>query len=306
MSRIAAALVVLTVIFAAPAVAHSAVTVTVPARTVTTGATAQGATAPGATAQGTTSADTVTTGTGNTGTTTAAAGAGSKLSTESNGKSERGVAIVILGLGAVALLLAYFFYNGWRVSYEKLAASALRITDRFPRTEFNPVENAVFRARGLTADEAQSQPVVEGPAGVAVGDSADFKATVDGAAAVSCAWAVEPAGSATVQPATGAETKLTALKEGAITLTATVGAGMPTLVHLTVLSKASEGGVPLLGVGFAGVAATIIAFAIAGALTALNIISGSAFIAFLGPVVGYFFATSRNSGQGGGSTGGSG
>jgi hypothetical protein len=56
-----------------------------------------------------------------------------------------------------------------------------------------------------------------------------------------------------------------------------------------------------LGVGFGGVAAAISAFAIAGALTALNIVSGSAFIAFLGPLVGYFFAQSREGGGSGGS-----
>lgn len=292
LSRIAAVLVILTVTFAVPAVAAGTTTPSTPTQGAVTGTTKPG----------TSSVGTETAGTGETGTTTASPGTSSKPSAELNAKPERGVAIAILVLGAVALLIAYFFYNGWRVSYEKLAASALRITDRFPKTEFNPVENALFRARGITADDAQSQPVVEGPTGVAVGEPTAFKATVGGAAASSCTWAVEPPESATVQPVTGPETKLTALKEGAITLKATVGAGTPTLVHLTALVKATEGGVPLLGVGFSGVAATIIAFTIAGALTALNIISGSAFIAFLGPVVGYFFAAARNSGQGGGST----
>jgi hypothetical protein len=50
------------------------------------------------------------------------------------------------------------------------------------------------------------------------------------------------------------------------------------------------------------VSAVLIAFAIAGALTALGKLGGDAFIAFLGPVVGYFFAATRGNNQGGGTT----
>ncbi len=294
MHRIAAILVVLVVALAtAPLATAETVSATAPTQTATTGTAKTPATP--------TTGEATTTGGTTTGTSTR-----SKSPTESNTKSERGVAIAILVLGAVALGLAYLFYNGWRLSYEKLAGSALRLTDRFPKTEFNPVENAVFRVRGVAAQAAADQPVVEGPSGVAVGEPATFKANVAGQPAA-CTWTVEPPDSATVQPATGAETKLTALKEGAITLKAAVAGGAPTLVHLTALASAGEGGVPLLGVGFAGVAATIIAFTVAGALTALNIVSGTAFIAFLGPVVGYFFAAAHNSpGKGSESVGASG
>ncbi len=231
---------------------------------------------------------------------------GSSASGESNNKAERGIAVGILALGVIGLLFAYLFYNGWRNSYQKLADAALRTTRRLPQTIFNPVESAQFRSRGLSQEAAAQHPVVQGPAAVVVGEPAKYKATVGDAPATSCAWAVEPADSATVKPASGAETTVTATKEGPITLTATVAGAEPTLVHITAIPKVAEGGVPLLGAGFGGLAAAVLAFTIAGALTALNILSGSAFIAFLGPVVGYFFAATRDSGGTGGSSRGSG
>ena len=84
-----------------------------------------------------------------------------------------------------------------------------------------------------------------------------------------------------------------------MTLTATIPDGQPTLVPLTVVAATSDRGVPLLGSGFASVAAALVAFTIAGALTALGVLSGTAFIAFLGPVVGYFFAQRRDTSDGG-------
>jgi hypothetical protein len=105
-----------------------------------------------------------------------------------------------------------------------------------------------------------------------------------------------------VQPASGAETTVTASTAGELTLNATVTGRTPAAVKLTAVAKSSDVGVPLLGTGFAGVAAAIVAFAIAGALSALGIISGTAFIAFLGPVVGYFFAQARDSAPPGGSS----
>jgi hypothetical protein len=294
--RIAGFLLVLTVAFAAPAGNAAAAGNTPQTQTVTNGTTTAG----------TTTATTPSTGNATGTTTTPNTNNNNRASGESNGRAERGLAVGILVLGVVGLALAYFFYNGWRNSYQKLAESALRITRRVPQTIFNPVENAQFRPRGITAAAAAEQPVVRGPAAIAVGEPTTYKATVGGAPGASCAWAVEPTDSAAVKPETGAETTLTALKEGPITLTAKVGTAEPTLVHVTAIARVAEGGVPLLGTGFGGVAAAMIAFAIAGALTALNILSGAAFIAFLGPVVGYFFAAARDSGHAGGTQGGSG
>jgi cytoskeletal protein RodZ len=213
------------------------------------------------------------------------------------------VAIAILVLGAGGAALSYLFYDRWRLSYEKLASETLSKTGRFPTTEFDPVASSQFRARGVGAGEAVEQPKVTGPIAIAVGRAAAYNATVDGQPAGGTAWAVEPADSASVDPATGAETSVTAKKEGPLTLTAKLGEGQPTLVHVTALADRQSGGVPLLGTSWAGVTAVIIAFAIAGALTALGKLDGDAFIAFLGPVVGYFFAATRGSTQGGGAGG---
>lgn len=219
---------------------------------------------------------------------------GDSADTDSNGDDNRGVAIVIFLLGAIGVGLAYFFYDRWRQSYEKLALSALQTSGGLPQTVFNPVEDAQFRGRGETD---APQPVVTGPATVVVDEPNVYRAAVNGGPAASCTWTVKPEDAATVQPTTGADVTVTVSKEGPLTLSAKIGEGEPTLVPLTAVAKTSGGGVPLLGTGFAGFAAAIIAFSLAGGLTALDILGGEAFIAFLGPVVGYFFAQARNTDQ---------
>ncbi|HEV2975103.1 MAG TPA: hypothetical protein VGX69_08920 [Solirubrobacteraceae bacterium] len=223
-------------------------------------------------------------------------GAGTTAS--SNSPDDRGIAIAILLLGIASLGFAYLFYDRWRGSYQALAGATLRSTGHLPSVEVNPVELAQFRARGIEA--AAQQPVLKGPAAVHVGESVVYAASV-GDAPANCTWSVQPADAATVTPSTGPQTTLVATKEGALTLAGKVGDGAASELHLVALPATAEGKIPLLGVGFGGVAAAISAFAIAGALTALNIVSGSAFIAFLGPLVGYFFAQSREGGGSGGS-----
>jgi hypothetical protein len=243
---------------------------------------------------GTSGAEPVTGATGpETGTTSAAASA----TDDSSGDSNRGIAIVIFALGAVAVALAYAFYDGWRRSYERLALSALKTTGTFPDTIFNPVEESQFRTRAL--DEGQSPPklVVTGPAAVIVGEPAVYRATVDGAAGDACAWTIDPEDAASVQPATGAEVTVIAGKAGTFTLNAKIDSGEPTPVKVTAIARDSGGGVPLLGSGFAGFTAAIFAIALAGGLAALKILGSEAFIAFLGPLVGYFFAQSKDTGS---------
>ena len=209
------------------------------------------------------------------------------------------LAVAILVLGAVAVGFAYRFYNGWRSSYERLAAAALSRTGRYPETTFDPVETGTFRRAGVAPADAHAQAVVKGPSAIVAGQPAVFSATVAGQPAPTCQWALDPSDAGTVTPAVGAQTTLIAPKPGTVTLTATIPDGQPTLVPLTVVAATSDGGVPLLGSGFSGVAAALVAFTIAGALTALGVLSGTAFIAFLGPVVGYFFGQSRDSGGSG-------
>ena len=209
------------------------------------------------------------------------------------------LAFAILVLGAAAVGFAYLFYNGWRRSYQTLAAAALSRSGHYPETTFDPVEVGTFRVASVAPADAHAQAVVKGPSAIVAGQPAVFSATVSGQPAPTCQWGLDPADAGTVMPATGAQTTLTAPKPGTVTLTATIPGGEATLVPLTVVAATSDGGVPLLGSGFAGVAAALIAFTIAGALTALGVLSGTAFIAFLGPVVGYFFGQSRDSGNSG-------
>ena len=240
--------------------------------------------------------------------TTTTAGTASTSGGTKSSTADHWIALAILVLGALGILLAYVFYDGWRQSYEKLTSAVLRRTGHFPDTVFDPTVAPAFRAYAVPADQAAAQPVVKGPGAVVVGEPVTFSATVGGQPR-SCNWATHPADAASVQPPTGPQTTLTATKAGTLTLTATVAGGQPTVVPLTSGAKSSDGGVPLLGTGFAGVAAALSAFAIAGALSTLGVISGTAFIAFLGPVVGYFFAQARDStprGGAGGSAGGGG
>jgi hypothetical protein len=122
-----------------------------------------------------------------------------------------------------------------------------------------------------------------------------YKATVDGEPATLTAWTVASAESATLDPAMGAQTSVTASRESAPTITAKVGEGEPTVVKAAALEARTAGKVPLLGTSRPGVTAVIVAFSVAGALTALGTLDGGAFIAFLGPVVGYFFAAAHDS-----------
>jgi hypothetical protein len=204
----------------------------------------------------------------------------------------RWVAIGIFLLGALGVILAYVFYDRWRKSYETLALATLTATGAYPETVFPPGEAGVRLAQAQTPPK----PVVTGPATVIVGEPNIFKATVDDVAADSCTWTVKPEGAATIQPSTGAEVTVTATKSGPLTLYAQIDDGAPTPVKLTAANK-TGGGVPLLGTGFAGAAAAIIAFSLAGGLAALDVIGGEAFIAFLGPVVGYFFAQAKETGE---------
>ncbi len=222
---------------------------------------------------------------------------GDDSSAEANDGGDNGsdwIAAAIVFLGLCALAIAYRFYDHWRGSYETLAKLVLDKSGHLPVVVFNPVEDDLFRRRGIDEEAAKVQPVVTGPATVVVGEKAVYKATVEGGSAESIAWTAVPASAATVEPASGAEVTVTAAKEGSFTLSVQGKEGSPTEVQVTAVAKTAEAGVPLMGAGFAGVAATIIAFTIAGALTALEILGADAFIAFLGPVVGYFFAQAKD------------
>jgi hypothetical protein len=216
-----------------------------------------------------------------------------------DGDDNRGIAIAIFVLGAFVVVLAYAFYDRWRKSYQALALSALKTTGKFPDTIFNPVEQAQFAARALGegVKPPPAQPVVSGPTAVAVDEKATYSATVDDSPADSCSWAIEPSDAATVEPAIGASVRVTANKEGPFTLSAKIGEGTPTVVHVAAVAKAAAGGVPLLGTGFAGFAAAMVAIVLAAGLTVLEVLGSEAFIAFLGPLLGYFFAQGRDTGH---------
>jgi hypothetical protein len=224
--------------------------------------------------------------------------------------SEPKWAIGVFALGAVGLLLAWSFYDRWRRSYETLALAALEQTHVFPPTIWNEQApgGGKFLGRSAVAGEVEEPPpepppAVAGPPVVTVGQAATYSASKDGTPLESCEWTVEPAEAASVSAATGAQVSLTAKVAGAFTLTAKAPGGEPRIVHLVAVEEAEKGGggVPLLGGNFAGVAVVILAITIAGALSALGELGTDAFIAFIGPIVGYFFVQVQQ-----GSTSGSG
>jgi hypothetical protein len=266
-------------------------------------------TTPSSTPTSTTPTGTTPTGTTPTSTTTtpSTTTTGSTTSTEggpdTSGTNEVILALAILVLGAAAIVFAYIFFDRWRGSYQVLAQAFLQKTGTLPVVEFPP-EDTGARGTDQAPDASQDQLVIKGPASVIVGDPVVYAASTGDD---KTAWAIDPAGAATLVPASGAQTTLTALRAGSLTLTATIGGGAPTTAKLTAVAKPS-GGVPVLGTGFAGTIAAIVAFALAAALVVFGDLTGEAFIAFLGPVVGYFFAHGRNGSggdsnpQGGGSS----
>lgn len=219
----------------------------------------------------------------------------------------------VLGLGAFGLVLAYFFYDRWRSSYEKLAKATLEETHIFPSTVWGErAYGSSDQAKQLFEEgrEPPEQPVVSGPAALTVGQPSTYKATRGGQPFSDCKWSIDSGEIATVSPETGAEVTVTATKEGSFILSAESGedpGGPITRLSLTAVAKSGEGGgVPLLGTNFAPVSIVIFAVAVTGGLVALGELSAEAFIAFLGPVIGYFFVRpNQSSSTVGGDTGGS-
>ncbi len=276
--RIVGLLIVLMLVFASSALAAD------PVATETQAAAAGGETRTTAASEPVTTA--ATGATGNPGTSEGSSG----------GSDNRGIAIAIFILGALGVGFAYLFYDRWRQSYQTLALSALTKNGVFPDTIVSPEPGGGFGARKLEQGGGEEPIQIVGPETVVVGEPTTFRATLGGAAADSCTWTIEPAEAATVVPAGGAEVTVTASKAGTFKLLAAGAQGNPTTAEVTAIAKSEGGGVPLLGTGFAGVAAAIIAFSLAGGLAALDILGGEAFIAFLGPVVGYFFAQAKDGG----------
>ena len=102
-------------------------------------------------------------------------------------------------------------YNGWRRSYQTLAAAALSRSGHYPEHDFfDPVEVGTFRVASVAPADAHAQAVVKGPSAIVAGQPAVFSATVSGQPAPTCQWALDPADAGTVMPATGAQTTLTA------------------------------------------------------------------------------------------------
>jgi hypothetical protein len=165
--------------------------------------------------------------------------------------------------------------------------------------------------------DASEEFSIDGPAEVAVGTAADYRATV-GAGAAEAAWSVRPAELAAVAPATGSTVAVVAVKPGPFRLTAAHPDGRTVTLGLTAAATRDRDATKLSRVAF-GWGSIVIALAIAilvGVLGMAQVLDGQAIAGIYGTLAGYLFgvvASRGGSGEeqastpaGGGTTGGTG
>lgn len=250
-----------------------------------------------------------------TGTTTAPAATTTTSTTpaeeEEEDDDDTGVAFGVLAFALLVIvaLLAYLVIV--QLNAFKLFGKAI---DRGQRLSGGENVGPALQLGG--ADRAAPAGEPDGPDEVTVGTAADYTVAAPGATQI--AWSVAPTG-ASVAPATGSSTQLTATTAGTYTLTVSVdGTSKEKTVEAVAAGTSGQGQdpgtkVPFPGEGYGSVIIAIVLLAFATVLGLVDILDGSALATLFGAVAGYIFFKAGAATQGGGSetgrtppTGGSG
>lgn len=264
-------------------------------------------TAPSGTEASTTPADTGNT---NTGTTTSGGASSSGDADKQNDDDDVSLVVLVLlfGLLVIVAMLIYLYAIQSR-HYETVDAIVSVGGDIPPAVSVGT----------FALDRGDVPVTIDGPGIVTVGKPAAFTAR-QGSTEVIVDWSVEPArenapAGASVDPANGATTKLTATTAGSYKLTAKLQGQMADQVTVMAVAPAGGGsggaGLAFIGEGYGTLVLAIVVLAAATVLGILDILDGAALATLFGTIVGYIFvkgavATSGGGGQAGGAQGGGG
>jgi hypothetical protein len=213
------------------------------------------------------------------------------------------VTLGVLVFGTLALGMTLWFMNEWRKSSTALIRETLEVTGSLPELDaIAPTVGEADARRGRPV--AASQLRIHGPPLVHVGRDARYQVFRDDQP-VEADWALHPADAAHAEAAAGAEMTMTPAREGSMKIRATVDGEIVEMPVLAVAPRRAAGRVPLVGVGYGGIAIAIFALTIAGAATTYGKLDGAALVTFASAIVGYLFVDARaQQAQGGGKGGG--
>jgi hypothetical protein len=271
------------------ALAILAVALALPATAVATGKSTAPPSTTAKTTTGTSSS--ATPGTPSTPTTTT--GTATKQNNNGDNKTVAG-GVLVFALLVIVALLAYLSFiqdKAYGLFEQALGKGTATLHGSSGVAAFVSEDRDALESAGIK---------VSGPATVTVGKPAEYKATGNGSALA--AWSVAGDG-ATVAPADGGATKLTATAAGSYELTVSV-ANTSATASITAVEAAptSAGGVdiPFVGEGYGTVIVAVVLVALAAVLGLLDVLDSSAVATLFGAVAGYIFFTAGAASQGGG------
>jgi hypothetical protein len=219
------------------------------------------------------------------------------------------IVVLIFALLAMAAVLLYNYsiQNRFYTVSENLGRAGKSV-----KAVAAPAPLPTIRGREEAFREGEAQPEtpppgpvlhIDGPGVVTVGaQSTDYKATIDGKAADTATWTVEPANLAIVIPPTGASVKVVAAVAGAFTLSAAV-AGPPAASGKVQVAAIAPQNVPIelpfVGGGYGSIIIAIVLLATVIVLGLAAVLSGEAVATLLGGLLGYIFGVgaSKKSGN---------
>lgn len=202
------------------------------------------------------------------------------------------------GLGAGVLIFGFFVIVALLVYLGSIQGKYYRASEGI--VDLGKVPK-VISVRAIESDRdgvAPPEIEIDGPAMIAVGEAAQFKA-VSGESAQAVDWTIERTDggteSATLDPASGAETKLTAPAAGDYKLIASQNGqkrAEATIRALVPQAEADSGqtvGIPFVGEGYGTLVVAVVVVSVAGALGFVGVLDGSALATLFGAIAGYIF-----------------
>lgn len=212
----------------------------------------------------------------------------------------------LLVLAVVTVAMHYHFLSRSRQEYFR-AASLLFQRGVYPQPVPIPAHGgagpgALIRERAPAGDSTTASLEVIGPMTLMQGQQGVYVALRDGALTTEARWSVEPADAATLTPATGAVTNVSALREGTLALSASLpGPDGPTMSQTIAVPPlatpdldAPAPGLPFIGQGFASLVGAVVLIAAVVVLAAIGVEDWAVIGTIFGALAGYLFGTTTS------------